>query len=409
MVLPLRSGTPHDDAADPPSIGPIIVAIPACDEAERIGACLAALAMQRDHVGAPLDLAKFSVLVLANNCRDDTAAVARRLGDALPYRLDVVETELPPALAHAGGARRCVMELCADRLEAAGACDGHIFTTDADSRAAPTWLAAHLSAFALGADAVAGYIDADPEEFVRLGAGFGQRGRREDRYIAALNELQALCDPRPHDPWPNHRVASGASLAVTLGAYRAVGGLPAPPSGEDAALAHALDCAGFRIRHSLAACVFTSCRLEGRAVGGAADTMRLRFEDTQAPCDGDLEPACRVFRRALWQGRLRHLHEGGVLDASLDWAPRVGLDRDVARALVRTGRNRPFARLWDELRRHAALLAPGRPLRPAELEAATVQARRIIARLRWLNRVGAPQPRPADRPLRAAAGEAAAA
>jgi hypothetical protein len=51
-------------------------------------------------------------------------------------------------------------------------------------------------------------------------------------------------DPRPHDPWPRHASEPGASLAVTLQAYRAIGGLPCIAFGEDGALVAALTASG---------------------------------------------------------------------------------------------------------------------------------------------------------------------
>ena len=135
---------------------PAVVAIPAHDEEERIGAALAALAMQRDDAGAPLPTGSFSVLVLANNCRDATARVARAFAEVAPFPLHVVDCQLPPAEAHAGGARRAAMDRAADLLETAEARDGVIITTDADSRAQPTYVAATLAGFAAGIDAVGG-------------------------------------------------------------------------------------------------------------------------------------------------------------------------------------------------------------------------------------------------------------
>jgi hypothetical protein len=70
-------------------------------------------------------------------------------------------------------------------------------------------------------------------------------------------------------------------------------------------LTEALDRAGFKVRHSMAVSVSTSCRLDGRAQGGAADTMRLRHAAPDSPCDDDLEPALKATRRALYRGILR--------------------------------------------------------------------------------------------------------
>src|ERR1700761_2481488 len=46
---------------------PAIVAIPARNEAGRIRRCLAALAVQRDCFGAPIESGSFGILLLVNN------------------------------------------------------------------------------------------------------------------------------------------------------------------------------------------------------------------------------------------------------------------------------------------------------------------------------------------------------
>ncbi len=366
----------------PSSVSPAaIVAIPAHDEAERIPACLAALAMQRDRSGAPIASGIFKVLVLANNCRDGTAESARSFAEVAPFALEVVECRLPPAQAHAGGARRAAMDRAADELEATGAKTGVILTTDADSRAQPTWIAATLAGFTPGIAAVAGYIDADADEYLALGSGFLGRGRLEDRYLARVAELYALLDPRRHDPWPNHRVHSGAAIAVSLAAYRAIGGLPVRPLGEDSALAEALEDAGFLIRHSMEAAVTTSCRFDSRAPGGAGDTMRARHGDLEAPCDGDLEPADKLFRRARARGALRRLHGTSKLGESLAWRRRLGLDLDRASALAVEMHERPFAGLWRAIETQSPALRLGAPLRPSDLPHQIEAIERLLRRL----------------------------
>ncbi len=332
----------------------------------------------------PLAFGSFSVLLLANNCRDATIDVARAFGKVAPFPLDVVDCHLPPSEAHAGGARRAAMDRAADRLETDGARDGVILTTDADSRAQPTWVAATLAGFTPGVDAVAGYIDADAEEYLALGSGFLHRGRLEDRYLSRVAELYALLDPRRHDPWPNHRVHSGAAIAVTLSAYRAIGGLPVRALGEDSALAQVLDEAGFLIRHSMDAVVTTSCRFDSRAPGGAGDTMRARHEDLEAPCDGDLEPADRLFRRARARGSLRRLHASAQLGDDLSWRRRLGLDRGEAAALSVAAADLPFARLWRQIEAKSLSLQLGAPLRPSDLPRQIEAIERLLGRLKRL-------------------------
>ena len=165
-----------------------VIAIPARNEAARLPACLIALARQSMLEAGPSDIA---VLVLANNCTDDTAALARRLAPSLPFRLIVQETLLSTAIAHAGGARRMAMDAAAS-LFGPGIDPRHaiLLSTGADSRSDPGWLAANLGAFAAGADAVAGAITPDPEEAARLPSALRNREAKEVRYSALLDERQ---------------------------------------------------------------------------------------------------------------------------------------------------------------------------------------------------------------------------
>ena len=360
---------------------PVIVAIPAMNEAYRIRSCLAALATQRDRFGRPLARGSFEILVLANNCTDETAKVAAAFSEACVHPLLVVSETLRAEQANAGGARKLAMDLATNRLARGGHRDGLILTTDADSVVDPTWIDATQRAIDEGADAVAGYIDAQPDELIGLGRGFLERGRREDRYLSAVAEIQALCDPRPHDPWPNHRMSSGASLAVRLYAYLAIGGLPAKPVGEDAALTAALDKAGFRIRHSLDVRVTTSCRFDGRARGGAADTMRLRHEALDAPCDQDLEPALAIARRALLKGWLRRLDEDEKL-GDLAWARRVGVSPAEAARIWARCSGGAFEDFWSLIVEASPKLSARPPLRPSDLPRQIERAELCLRALR---------------------------
>ncbi len=271
----------------------VMVAIPVKDEVDRIGACLHALAAQRGANEAALP--PFGVLLYVNNSTDGTADLARSLASGLTYPLHVVEATLPPEEASAGGARRRAMEDAARRLEESGG-TGLLMTTDADSRVPPHWIAATLAALEAGVDAVAGTVALDPREEAALPSALKARGALEARYEALVCELETRLHPNPHDPWPRHPCESGASFALTLASYRAVGGVPVLALGEDRALAAALRGAGFRIRHAPDLVVITSGRLIGRASGGCADTMRLRIEKPSVHCDEYLRPVIDVLR-----------------------------------------------------------------------------------------------------------------
>jgi glycosyl transferase family 2 len=353
-----------------------IIAIPARNEAERIARCLAALAVQRDRLGAPIPPGRFGVLLLVNNATDCTAEVARRLMPDLPYPLEVLEVSLV-GNATAGGARRRAMQEAAEQFGENSA-NGVLLTTDADSLVAPTWFSDNLFQLNAGADCVAGYIDAEPAEIVSHGALFLARGRLEDTYLRLVAEIYARCDPRPHDPWPNHRVSSGASLAVKLAAYVAVGGMPDKALGEDAAFTTLLDEKGFKVRHPLDVSVLTSCRLDGRATGGAADTMRYRRDTPDAPCDDDLEPATKTLLRASLRGFLRKAYQEDDVEA--------GVSRLLKRDRLDSIASLPFFKVWQEIEVRHPNLQRRSPLRPSELPRQIAAAKFILRHLRLSSR-----------------------
>jgi GT2 family glycosyltransferase len=272
----------------------IAVAIPVKNEAERIASCLRSLSEQYASNGDALP--PFDVVLFVNNSDDETAAIAAALAPTLNFRLTVVNATLPPPDASAGGARRHAMEVAARLLEAQGG-QGLLLTTDADSRVPPNWIAATIAAIDAGADAVAGTLALDSDDEAALPASLKARGALEARYEALVCELEARLDPQPHDPWPRHPTESGASFALTLASFRAVGGVPRQALGEDRALAAALRLGGFRIRHAPEVKIITSGRLFGRAEGGCADTMRLRIEEPTARCDPYLRPALDIVRQ----------------------------------------------------------------------------------------------------------------
>ena len=356
-----------------------VVAIPAHNEALCIADCLAALALQRDEIGAPIPRGSMEILLFANNCTDETASVARQAAQSIPHPVIVVEENMPTEQRNAGCARKRAMDLAAMRLAEAAPIHGLILTTDADSRVAPTWLAATLREFNTGVDCVAGYIDAIPAEYLALGSEFLARGRLEDTYLRYLAEINALCDPRRHDPWPNHRVSSGASLAVTLAAYAAIGGLPPRPVGEDTALTETLDRAGFKVRHSMDVSVSTSCRFDGRATGGAADTMRHRHAVPDAPCDQEIEPALQATRRSLLMGILRKFWQDGPGWRS--WPASLSVPVEVS-GLFDGKHAVPFADAWEAVCESTPALSLRGPLRPSHLPRQVSIAKMILRQLR---------------------------
>jgi hypothetical protein len=376
-----------------PTTPRIVVAIPAHNEEVRLPACLSALGSQQPSFGAGFTPEQVALVVLANNCSDRTAAVARAQAASLPFPLAVQEVALPPGLAHAGGARAVAMEAAVSLLGPSPPSSAALLTTDADGQAQPGWLAANLSALAAGADAVAGAIALDPVEAAGMPPALRDREAQEARYAAQLDEIAALVDPDEDDPWPRHAAHSGASIALTLAAFRRVGGVPPIPVGEDRALFEALRRRGMRVRHCAEARVLVSCRLQGRATGGMADTLQRRLAALdQAPLDPTLEPVVDAFlrlrcRRALRSRRAEPARRGTQwgLALALGLSPRAGAEISAMPE---------FWRAWEAFQARAWLLRHRRPLRGRDLRRQSALAERLLHLLRAASPNVSPPPAP---------------
>lgn len=252
----------------------VCVIVPVRDEAELIEKCLSALAHQVDFNGQPIDYKRYEVIVFANNCVDDSAAIARCFARQYSdFRLHIVEKRLPPDQAYIGRVRQMLMDEAYYRLTQLVGKPGVIASTDGDSQVFPTWIAATLLEIARGADAVGGRIVADQDSCEALLPHIKLRYLRTDEYYQLMSELETYIDANPHDSWPRHAQHYGASLAVTTQMYQQVGGMPAVRTPEDVAFYQALLRVGARFRHSPLVQVTTSARQTVRVEGGFANQL----------------------------------------------------------------------------------------------------------------------------------------
>ena len=221
------------------------VVVPARDEEDLIGACIAALAHQ---TGVARDA--YEVILVLDRCTDATAERAIQAAAGMTLHL------IPSNGAGVGHARRTGMDLAAERLPP----DGLIATTDADSTPAPDWLATQLTAVAQGARAIGGRIDvrdATPAALARREADAARR-RAELRGAGARE----------------HHQFSGASFAVTSATYTRVGRLEPRHALEDEGFERALRHHGIPIERLASVKVTTSGRRLGRAPRGLAVDLR---------------------------------------------------------------------------------------------------------------------------------------
>jgi hypothetical protein len=305
---------------------PCAVCVPARNEAAVLPALVAALAGQ-DVIG-PL-----RVVVAANNCTDGTAALFRALAAREPrLSLRVAEATLPSDLANVGRARGMAMDAGAAWLVEDGVENGVLIGTDADAVPPPGWLASQLRAISAGADAVGGAIRLLEDPLQPLPAWLTDTRARVARYWSAVRDLAHAIDPLPHDPCPLHGDHTGASLAVTVAAFRAAGGVPPLPSQEDLALVAAIERNGGRLRHGPETWVAVSAREQGRASGGMADEMR-RWRRIAEGSEPHLLPGAahweKVFQRRC---ALRRAFSGRLSDT----ASLLGTDPVALRAIAET-------------------------------------------------------------------------
>jgi GT2 family glycosyltransferase len=288
--------------------GGVIVAIPVRNEEARIGDCLAALARQT--------VAPAEILLLLNNCTDRTAEIAHAHA-ALQTRICVVECQLHGASANAGEARRLALAAAAKRAGTRGV----IITTDADCQADADWIRKNLRDMTAGADVVCGMARILPDPGHAVSGGLHFDLAREGMYARLLDEIAALADPDPADPWPRHQQHSGASIAMTAAILRAAGGAPRVAAGEDRALIERFRLVDAKIRHAPDIEVAVSGRLEGRAQGGMAEALRRRALNLDEETDAALEPAVDAYRRVLARARLRAVRD--------EWQGAESLARDL--------------------------------------------------------------------------------
>lgn len=208
------------------------IVIPAHNEEDSIGACVAAA---RTAATAPeLGGEPVRIVVVLDDCSDATGAIAHEWG------ADVVAVHARNVgAARAAGARACLLE---------GA--RWLAFTDADTRVSPGWLAAQL---AHASDVVCGTVAVDD---------WSPHGE----------QIRALHAARYRDA-AGHRHIHGANLGISAQAYGRAGGFQALASSEDVAMVRALEAIGARIAWSAAPRVFTSARHDHRAPDGFGATL----------------------------------------------------------------------------------------------------------------------------------------
>ena len=340
------------------------VILPVRNEAENLQRTLDALRNQCDQNGNQFPFSQYEILLLANNCTDESVEIALQYQSQYPdFNLFVEEINISKQFAHIGTVRRLLMDAAYNRFEYLNKPSGIIASTDSDSEVDKFWIFNTIKEISSGNDVVGGRILTRPDNsMARI------YYLRDITYKYLVSKVESLLDPVVNDPWPRHFQCFGASFAVTCQIYDLSGRLPVVPFLEDMAFHKALSRIDAKIRLSPLVKVFTSTRIQGRVDFGFSIQLKQWGEMNQAHHPVMVERAealliklkARKLLRQYWTGNNENTqscpHLLGVLASSLmldeEWihaqvckAPYFGLLWEGLEEKLETG---PWSERWPK-------------------------------------------------------------
>jgi glycosyltransferase involved in cell wall biosynthesis len=248
---------------DPVTDWAIGVVVPARNEAERIGACLRSVLASAKHCSR---VSICYTVVVADTCDDGTAGIAR---DVLSHRGGVIECRA----GSVGRSRALGTQAVLQYLSERPASKIWLANTDADTEVPVDWLDRQLAFAEGGYHGVAGIVTVDT---------ICHDGR--DVAESLMADYQVLPDG-------THTHVHGANMGVRADAYLEAGGWSNSPLAEDHCLWRRLRQHGSRLAATASLQVKTSGRLEGRAAGGFAATLRKKLAALHFDVTSDLVTA----------------------------------------------------------------------------------------------------------------------
>ena len=284
------------------------VVIPVKNEEAYITNTLRAFSHQVDENGIPLDNDRFEILILANNCSDNSVRLIKdfkRLHPSLNIHLK--EIMLAPHEANIGYVRRQLMNAAYSRLYKNKG--GVIMTTDGDTIVANDWIINNLLEIENGADAVGGRIMLCPEELIDMDEQTFYFHKKDETYQLLVAELESKILDAAHDPAPRHHQHFHGSFAVTTDCYIKAGGIPYVAYLEDCAFFENLQALDAKVRHSNKVVVHTSARCNGRAEVGLAYQLNKWKNLAEGKNEFWVESCSSVIERLTLKRKLRDMWE----------------------------------------------------------------------------------------------------
>jgi cellulose synthase/poly-beta-1,6-N-acetylglucosamine synthase-like glycosyltransferase len=223
------------------------IVIPAKNEEDTIETCIKSILDSCHHA----ELEDYRIVIVADSCTDSTTVRARR---ALNDAGELLECEANSA----GTARHLGVEAILRFFERTALSQIWLANTDADTTVPQDWLAVQLALAHSGVTGIAGIV------------------RLHENGVAAAHELYRKTYLTAADGTHSH--VHGANLSMRADAYLDAGGWSHRPLAEDHCLWQRLRRRGWRLSSPVSSVVLTSARLDGRAPGGFADTLRANIE-----------------------------------------------------------------------------------------------------------------------------------
>lgn len=250
----------------------ICIVIPVKDEEIYILKTLDAFVHQTDLNGELFNREKFEILVLANNCTDNSVALIKKFQQENPFlNIYLTEITLPKSQSNIGYVRRILMNTAWKRLTNNG--NGFIMTTDGDTQVSNDWIAQNINEFRNGADAVGGRILLAADELELLDKNTAEIHFKDEEYqlLVAELEVEIFCVKKIDNP--NHHQHFNGSFAITTELYHLSGGIPDVTHLEDCAFFDRLQRFDAKISQSSKVLVYTSARCVGRTDVGLSSQL----------------------------------------------------------------------------------------------------------------------------------------
>lgn len=286
----------------------INVTIPIRDEAANITETLQAFTRQVGLQGQPIDFEIFELLILANNCNDNSAEIVREFARQHPsLNLFLEEIKVCDEEANIGFVRRLLMNSAFQRLKENNFGAGILMTTDGDTIVADDWIAANLDEIKNGADAVGGRIIIEDTELEKMDARCRQTHVLDEEYRLLTAEIESAIDDLPFDKAPRHHQHFNGSFACTTAIYEKAGGIPNVKFLEDIAFFEALQRLDAKVRHSPKVKVYTSSRHVGRSEVGLSFQLNLWKNLNETGADFLVESAESIVERFTARKILRKI------------------------------------------------------------------------------------------------------